>query len=130
MSTASRGAAREHKVRRMLEADGWVIARSAGSKSVVDIWAMRRRPVLVVHAARSWFEPPEPPSTTTGTEAMAVQVKGNAGSPWMNFRTVERADLGLLAAKAGAIPWLVHWPPHGECRWYAESEWPEAKVAA
>lgn len=118
MSTASRGAAREHKVKRMLEEDGWVIARSAGSKSCVDIWAMRRREV-----GAKW----EP---TVVTEVLAIQVKGNAGSPWMNFRTVERAELGLLAAKAGATPWLVHWPPHGSCRWYGESEWPEAKVAA
>jgi len=99
----------------MLEADGWVIARSAGSKSCVDLWALRR-----IELMGTGFVP----------EVIAIQVKGNAGSPWMNFRAVERAELGLLAAKAGAKPWLIHWPPHGECRWYAESEWPEAKEAA
>jgi hypothetical protein len=122
MSTASRGAAREHKVRRMLEADDWVIARSAGSKSVVDLWAMVRRDIRAEYEGR--------PCGQTVTEVLAIQIKGNAGSPWMNFRAEERAELGLIAAKAGAVPWLVHWPPHGECRWYAESEWPEAKVAA
>jgi hypothetical protein len=123
MSAASKGSAREHKVRRMLEADGWVIARSAGSKSCVDLWALRR--VLRGEEPSSGVKLGE-----VLTEVMAVQVKANVGSPWMNFRGVERAELGLLAAKAGATPFLVHWPPHGECRWYPESDWPEAKVAA
>jgi Holliday junction resolvase len=117
MSASSKGAQREHAVKRMLEADGWVIAKTAGSKTCVDIWAMRRN-------AYGRY------SGVVNSEVMAIQVKGNAGSPWMNFRSIERADLGLLAAKAGATPWLIHWPPHGECRWYPESEWPEAKVAA
>lgn len=117
MSAGSKGVAREHKVRRMLEADGWVIARSAGSKSVVDLWAMRR-------AAFGHY------SGDLVAEVMAVQVKGNVGSPWMHFPPAERAALGLLAARAGATPYLVHWPPHGECQWISEDMWPEARVAA
>lgn len=116
MSTASRGAAREHKIKRMLEKEGWIVIRCAGSKSAVDLWALRRRSDL----GRG----------RVGIEGMAIQVKANAGSPWMNFRAVERADLGLLAAKAGADAVLIHWPPHGECRWYLEDDWPESKVAA
>lgn len=126
MSTASRGAARERQVKRMLEEDGWVIARSAGSKSCVDIWAMKRR--LAVFNEESSLV--SVVVSAAATEVLAVQVKGNAGSPWMHFRTVERAELGLLAAKAGATPYLIHWPPHGELRWYSEKDWPEARVAA
>ena len=125
MSASSKGADRERHLKKMLEADGWVVVRCAGSKSAVDLWAMRRTPVAESRPMSSIL-------TLAGTlsEAMAIQVKGNTGSPWMNFRREERAELGLIAAKAGASAWLVHWPPHGECRWYAESEWPEARVAA
>ncbi len=115
MSASSKGADRERQLKKMLEADGWVVVRCAGSKSAVDLWAIKR-----------CTERPEDHLS----EVMAVQVKGNAGSPWMNFRSEERAELGLIAAKAGAEAWLAHWPPHGECHWYAESAFPEARQAA
>lgn len=112
MSASSKGAAREHKLRKILEAEGWVITRSAGSHTPVDLWALRR----------SLGE--------QYSDCLAIQVKGNMGSPYMNFRREEREELGLLAAKAGATPYLVHWPPHGECKWYPENQWPETRVAA
>jgi Holliday junction resolvase len=116
MSASSKGASRERQLRKMLEADGWIVVRAAGSKSCVDLWAMYRRSALG--------------KGRVGTEVMALQIKANAGSPWMNFRYEEREALGLLAAKAGATAYLVHWPPHSQPQWYTESEFPEARAAA
>ena len=109
MSTSSRGSARERQVRKQLEADGWVCVRSAASLGAVDVWALRasrRKPGF------------------GGMDGLAVQIKGNVGSPWMHFRKVERDVLRRIAARAGATPWLVHWPPRGECRWIGVDDWP------
>jgi hypothetical protein len=57
-------------------------------------------------------------------EIRLVQVKGNKGSPWMNFRATERAALWAEALAAGGQAWLVHWPPRGQQRWIAPDEWP------
>jgi len=43
MTAYARGAAFERKVRRLLEEDGWFVVRSAGSKGVVDLVAVRER---------------------------------------------------------------------------------------
>lgn len=119
MSAASRGAARENKLKRLLEEDGYVVVRAAGSKGAVDLWAMRpiEKPGMPVGWVRS-------------TEVLAIQVKANVGNAWMNFRREEREELGLIAAKAGATAYLVHWPPHSSPHWYREEDFPKAKVAA
>jgi len=66
VSTASRGAAREHQLKRLLEADGWAVTRGAGSHGCADLWAAK--------AGALWL----------------IQVKGNAGSPWKSFGPKER----------------------------------------
>lgn len=113
MSAASRGAARERKLKRLLEDDGYVVIRAAGSKGAVDLWALRR-----------------PTAADPCPDVLAIQVKANIGNAWMNFRREEREELGLVAAKAGATAYLVHWPPHSQPLWYREQDWPTVKVAA
>jgi Holliday junction resolvase len=41
MSTASRGAAREHAVKRLLESEGWAVTRGAGSHGCADLDEVR-----------------------------------------------------------------------------------------
>lgn len=106
MSTASKGAQREHAVKRNLEADGWAVTRGAGSHGCADLWAAR-----------------------SGCALYLIQVKGNAGSPWKSFGPREREELVALADQTDGVPWLVHWPPRGKAAWIAEEDWPR-KVAA
>lgn len=101
MSAKSRGTARENQVLKQLRADGYLALRAPASLGSADIIALK-----------------------DGERPMLVQVKANKGSPWMNFRPAERAELGLDANKAGARAYLVHWPPHGEQRWLPPSTWP------
>lgn len=103
MSASSKGSARENDVKRRWEADGWVVIRSAGSKSAVDLVALSR------------FD----------HERWLIQVKGGLGSPWKDFVPADRAKLLELAAKAGASPLLIHWPPNGKEREYPASDWPK-----
>lgn len=41
MSTATKGRAAEHEYRDLLEADDYLVTRSAGSKGVADLWVFR-----------------------------------------------------------------------------------------
>lgn len=118
MSTASRGAAREHKVKRLLEEHGFAVTRGAGSHGCADLWAAK---------ARTRYYPE---CSHGDVELKLVQVKGNAGSPWKNFGRKEREALIALADETGGEAWLVHWPPNGASFWIAEQDWPKVKVAA
>jgi Holliday junction resolvase len=111
MSTASRGAAREHAVKRLLEDEGYAVTRGAGSHGCADLWAAK--------------------GNEDGTTFLyLIQVKGNAGSPYMHFRGKEREALMALADQTGGMPALIHWPPRGTLRWHYEDSWPRVKVAA
>ncbi len=108
----AKGTSREHDVKRKLEAEGWVVVRSPASGSPVDLWAMR-----------AWMD-------GLGSLTLAVQVKANAGSPWMNFRKEERLELTEIAGRAGASPVLCHWAPNKTCDWYPADKWPRIKERA
>lgn len=96
------GTRREHAVRRMLEANDWLVTRAPASLGEADLVALKR-----------------------GERPMLVQVKANvSGGPWANFRPRERLALREAASRAGAVAMLAHWPPHGELAWYDEAEWP------
>lgn len=116
MSTASRGASREHQVKRLLEAEGWAVTRGAGSHGCADLWAaLRHGRVGLVQDV---------------TVLRLIQVKTDKRGPFANFGPKDRGELSALAAQTGGTAELAHWPPRGELRWYAESEWPALKVAA
>ncbi len=106
--TKAAGTARERQVKAQLEAEGWVVVRSPASGSPVDLWAMRV----------------QDGGYQAGTWAMGLQIKANTGSPFKNFQPQERQELRDIAERAGATPWLVHWPPHKPCRWIKPEEWP------
>lgn len=102
-----RGPDRERQLRHLLEQDGWVVARSAGSRGCIDLLAVRG---LVVYA---------------------IQVKSDRDSPWHNFSPRDRAALICEADKAGGQPWLVWWPPDRKGpRWISSSQWPKDRKAA
>ena len=86
--------------------------RCAGSKPC-DLVALRR-PRLESNGERY--------AVTEG--ARLIEVKGTQRSPWVAWGPKERAELREQARKAGAVPLLAWWPPHGELQWIGESEWP------
>lgn len=100
-SNYQRGAARERQLQDRLEEDGWVVTRSAGSKSPHDL-----------HCSRAG-------------ETLLIQCKGSVKSTYANFGPAERDELREAAAKAGATAYLVHWPPDRRGpRWVHQDFWP------
>lgn len=98
-----RGTQREHAVRDVLEADGWLVVRGAGSLGVADLVAL--------HAGR---------------KPRLVQVKSDDDSPYGHFGPGERGRLLDAAVQAGAEAWLAWWPPGRKrgLKWIHESDWP------
>jgi Holliday junction resolvase len=97
----ARGTRREHQVRALLEADGWVCLRSAGSLGPIDIVALKR-----------------------GAPPRFVQVKSDKTTAYKNFAPAARRRLLELAERAGAEPWLVWWPAGGLIGWIHGDAWP------
>src|SRR4051812_40933840 len=104
-----KGAARERKLAAELEAQGYVVTRSAGSRSPHDL-------VVVGPANR------DSPSIST---VQLVQVKSDTAGPFAHFGPLERSMLKETARRCGAVPVLVHWPAGGKQRWYPAHEWPD-----
>jgi Holliday junction resolvase len=97
----ARGTRREHQVRALLEADGWVCLRAAGSLGPIDIAALRR-----------------------GMPPRFVQVKSDQTTPYKNFRPRDRHRLAETAHRAGAEPWLAWWPAGRPLVWVHADAWP------
>jgi len=98
---SERGVNRERDVRRKLEEEGWVTFRSAGSKGVCDVIALR-----------------------AGDRPRLIEVKSTAQGPYERFGPLDRASLSDAAFKAGADALLAYWPPRGTLTWIPEEEWP------
>jgi Holliday junction resolvase len=107
VSASQRGINRERKLRVLLELEGWWTIRAAGSLGDVDVVAMR-----------------------AGDAPLFIEVKSTSGGPYERFGPVKRDALAAAATRAGAVAWLVWWPPYRDPRWIAESEWPVMAVAA
>lgn len=97
----STAASRERQVQAQLQAEGWVVYRSAGSHGCADLVAMKR-----------------------GYVPMLVQVKMDARRPFDHFPPGERAMLRAQAHQAGCRATLCWWPPRGPIRWIPSDEWP------
>lgn len=106
MTASERGIARERKLRALLELDGWWTARAAGSLGEADVVALKHG------------EPPR-----------LIEVKSTTSGPFHSFGPAKRDALIAAAVKAGAVPWLVWWPPRKAPLWIPETAWP-ARVAA
>jgi len=107
------GTKRELKVMHAYRDDGYIAFRTPASMGVCDVIAMRRQQVDY-----------EPWPVVELSEVLMVEVKANKGNPFMHFRRPEREALRRAAAKAGAIPLLVHWPPRGVRRDIGVKDWP------
>lgn len=108
MTNYAKGANRERQLAKELEDAGYVVTRSAGSRSPHDL--------VVVGPARR-----DAPSIS---QVQFVQVKTDARGPFAHFGPLERSLLTETARRAGGVPVLVHWPAHGDQRWYFDHEWP------
>ena len=106
---SSRGINRERQVRQILEADGWVVVRSAGSLGPVDLVAIRRN---------GWQ-----------TKIRVFEVKSTIG-PWDHFGPKDRAEILDVARRTGASAYLAYWPKHGKLQFIHSSSWPAIKAAA
>jgi Holliday junction resolvase len=95
------GAKRERQVREVLEAQGWWVARAAGSLGDADLIALK-----------------------DGKRPRLIEVKANEGSPYKTFGRLHRAELREAARRTGAVAELVHWPSRSLPVWIPESEWP------
>lgn len=103
----SRGHDRERQVKALLEAEGWIVVRAAGSLGDIDLVALKdeHRPML-------------------------VEVKSTAGGPYERFGPVARNELAAAAVLAGANAVLCWWPPRKSARWIWQRDWPTTKAVA
>lgn len=113
----NRGHARERQVKRLLEADGWWVARAAGSLGDADLVALRHQSVWMHDDDMKRVPVPM-------AEARLIEVKSTAGGPYERFGPSERRRLLEAAERAGASAWLAYWPSRGALVWIPASEWP------
>jgi Holliday junction resolvase len=104
MSNAAFGHGRERKVFGRLQAEGWYVMRSAGSKGAADL--------ICLKAER---------------QPMMLQVKGTK-TPWDGFGPAARAQLLRAAQQAGARCFVVWWPRQGEEVWIPPDQWPKPRT--
>lgn len=95
-----RGHDRERSVKKLLEEEGWLVVRAAGSLGY-DLVALKDS-----HTPR------------------VIEVKSTAGGPYERFGPKDRRELCAAALAAGAIAELAYWPPRGALRWIDSAEWP------
>lgn len=69
MNRAHKGRRREHQSRALLEAQGYVVTRAAGSKGAFDLIALRADGVLLIQCKAN-----RPPSPTERAAMLAVPV--------------------------------------------------------
>jgi Holliday junction resolvase len=96
-----RGHDRERAVKKLLEEEGWLVVRAAGSLGY-DLVALK-----LDHAPR------------------VIEVKSTAQSPYEHFGPQDRAELLAAAERAGAVAELAYWPSRGKLRWIKSEEWPQ-----
>ena len=100
MTNYSRGANAERRVAEEKRAEGYVVIRSAGSKSAFDL--------VCLHVDR---------------RPQAIQVKCGPNA-FGGFGPAERARFKELADAAGATPLLAHVAPRKPIRYIGPLEWP------
>jgi Holliday junction resolvase len=97
----SYGAQKERELIEMLESEGWLAIRSAGSHGPADIFAAHRLHV-----------------------PMLIQVKaGDSGSVFQRFPPIERLALSVMAEQCGVNAYLARWH-RGAWDLIPECEWP------
>lgn len=107
------GNAREVKVAQWLEAHGYVTGSRRHTGGAGDVLAVKGIATPQVAERILGF-----------TKTLLIEVKGNGGSPYMNFRAGDRAVMRETADRIMAAAWLAWWPPGGELRWIPAADWP------
>lgn len=59
-----------------------------------------------------------------------IEVKSTHRGPFHGFGPADRDALISAAVRAGAVPWLVWWPPRDGPHWIPPASWPATKEAA
>jgi Holliday junction resolvase len=95
------GTQRERAVRDWLRERDWLAFRAPASLGVADVVALR-----------------------DGSRPRLIEVKSTAQGPYEHFGPAARDRLRFAARLAGADALLAWWPPRGQLRFIAESEWP------
>jgi Holliday junction resolvase len=108
------GNAREVKVAQEMERDGWLVGSRRHMGGAGDLLA------VIGFSEANVRQMPGP----RRHDQLLIEVKGNSGSPYMNFRAEDRKAMVETAAKVGAEPWLAWWPPGGELQWIPAADWP------
>jgi Holliday junction resolvase len=111
---SSRGHDRERAVKKVLEAEGWVVLRAPGSLGTFDLVAMRGK-----------IEELDPRRSRVIPELRLIEVKSTAQGPYEHFGPEDRAELLAAAERAGGVAELAYWPSRGKLRWIKSSEWPQ-----
>lgn len=99
---SSRGIQRERQVRKLLEEQGWWVARAAGSLGDADLVALKY-----------------------GHTPLMVEVKSTTRGPFHGFGPRDREALRDAARVAGAHPVLCWWPPRKQPKWIDSLGWPK-----
>lgn len=103
----SRGIQRERQVRKLLEEEGWLVLRAAGSLGVADLVALK-----------------------ADSRPMLIEVKSTGAGPYHSFGPKLRTELVEAATKAGGLAVLCWWPSRRKPEWFYSQTWPKARVAA
>lgn len=98
---SSFGHDRERQVRKVLEDEGWVVARCAGSLGDFDLFAAK-----------------------AGTKPRLIEVKATAAGPYAGFLPADRERLREVAEQAGAVAELAFWPRRKKLEFIGEDRWP------
>lgn len=97
----SRGIDRERRLREALERQGWWTCRAAGSRGAADVIALKQ-----------------------GEIPKLIEIKSTSAGPFHSFGPAKREALIAAAVQAGALPWLVWWPPRKGPHWIPPANWP------
>ena len=107
MTRYSNGRVFEHKVRKLLEEAGYYCTRSAGSKGVADIWAVRKNAELFgVHEGMNGY--------LEVSKLVLVQCKKQKAA----FDASEWDALHQLAMDVSAVPVLCEYISRKPPRWW------------
>lgn len=116
-----RGHDLERAVKAVLEDDGWLVIRAAGSLGVCDLVALQDQ-----------TDEYDVRNATRYTAAMLIEVKGDRRSPWVHFGPAKQRALIAAEEQTGAEAWMA-WCPKGirSLEWIPRSKFPvELKAAA
>jgi Holliday junction resolvase len=109
-----RGHDRERAVRNLLEEDGWLVVRAAGSLGTCDLVAIPTRNGAK-HPARQY----------SSEWLLLIEVKSTAGGPYEHFAPARRRELAELARQVFGEAWLAWWPPRRPLQWISSERWPK-----